>query len=182
MITASVWKQTKDPAKCMWKPIQSPHKNKWEQGETFPHDSGSLAHSLRAEQTASESRGNVTYPVEKDEGDALSEVWAHEPLKGLFVPLLAWIITLRSPVMCRRWYMRPHLLLLGFHLLPKPPINKKTRAANGIAAYPTTAGSDPSLRLRDLFGENWSQVHICLERVMKSPFGSCCQTQGHQLC
>lgn len=181
MITASVWKQTKDPAKCMWKPIQPPHRNKGEKGEMFPHDSGSLPLLLHFEQTASERRGNVTSPVEKDEGDALSEVWAHEPLKALFVPPLAWIITLRSPVMCCRWYMGPHLLLLGFHLRPKPLINKKIRAANWIAAYPTTAGSDLSLRLHDLFGENWSQVHVCLERVMKSPFGSCCQTQGHQL-
>lgn len=182
MITASVWKQTKGPAKYTWKPIQPPHRNKWEQRETFYHDSGSLPHLLRIEQTASESRGNVTYPVEKDEGDALSEVWAHEPLKGLFVPPLAWIITLRSPVMCRRWYMEPHLLLLSFHLLRKPPINKKTRAANSIAAYPTTAGSEPLLRLHDLFGDNWSQVHICVECMMKSPFGSRCQAQGHQLC
>lgn len=125
MITVSVWKQTKDPAKCREKPIQPPHRNQRKQGETFPHDSGPLPHLLCVEQTASESRGNVTYPVEKDEGDALSEVWAHEPLKGLLVPPLAWIITLRSPVMCRRWYMGPHLLLLSFHLLPKPPINKK---------------------------------------------------------
>lgn len=121
-----------------------------------------LLHLLPIEQTASESRGNVTYPVEKDVGDALSEVWAHEPLKGLFVPPLAWIITLRSPVMYCRWYMGPHLLLLGFHLLAKSPINKKTQAANRIAAYPTTAGSDPSLRRCDLFGEHGSQVPICL--------------------
>lgn len=46
----------------------------WEQGEKFPRDSGSLPHSLPVEQTASESRGNVTHPAEKDEGDALSEV------------------------------------------------------------------------------------------------------------
>lgn len=147
----------------------------------FPHDLRSLPDLLRVEQTASESRGSVTYPVEKDEGDALSEVWAHEPQKGLFGPPLAWIITLRPPVMCCRWYMGPHLLLPGFHLLPKAPINKKTQAADKIAAYPKTAGSDPSLRLHDLFGENWSQVHICLEHMTKSPFGSCCQAQGHQL-
>lgn len=184
MITASVWKQTKGPDKCMWKPIQLQHRNKPEQGGggAFLHYSRTLLHLLPIEQTASESRGNVSYPVEKDVGDALSEVWAHEPLKGLFVPPLAWIITLRSPVMYCRWYMGPHLLLLGFHLLAKSPINKKTQAANRIAAYPTTAGSHPSLRRCDLFGEHRSQVHICLWRVMKSSFSSGCRAQGHRLC
>lgn len=54
--------------------------------------------------------------MEKDEGDALFKVWAHEPLKGLFVPLPAWIITPGFPVMCCRWYIEPHLLLFYFHL------------------------------------------------------------------
>lgn len=92
-------------------------------------------HSLHAEPTSSEKQGNATYHVEKDEGDALFKVWAHEPLKGLFMPLLAWIITSGFPVMRCGWYIGPHLLLLRFHLArsSKSPINKKTHAFNGIA-------------------------------------------------
>lgn len=112
------------------------------------------------------TEGNSTYPIEKDEGDALFKVWAHEPLKGLFMPLPAWIITPSSPVMCCGWYIGPHLLLLRFHLArsSESPINKKTQACNKISAQPRTIGLDPQLRLHDLFGKNWrhGQLPLCL--------------------
>lgn len=156
--------------KYMWRPIQTHQVISWKkqtnkQTDKKKHISHypSLVlwispHSLRDKLSQQHRGGDSTYPAEKDEGDALFKVWAHEPLKGLFMPLPAWIITPSSPVMCCGWYIGPHLLLLRFHLArsSKSAINKKTQACNKISAQPKTTGLDPLLRLHDLFGENWS--------------------------
>lgn len=125
--------------------------------------------SRNVEPTTWDTRGNWISPVEKDEGDALFKVWAHEPLKGLFMPLPAWIITPSSPVMCCAWYIGPHLLPLRFHLArsSKSAINKKTQACNKIPAQLKTTGSDPQLRLQErhyLGKKNWNygQLPSCL--------------------
>lgn len=141
MIDLSAWKQTNDLDKFMWKPIQAHQAiSKGKKKKSFWYLKLSLWISLHSLQqvkpTAPETQGNTAYPVEKDEGDALFKIWAHEPLKGLFMPLLAWIITPSSSIMCCGWYIGPHLLLHRFHLArsSKSPINKRSQAYNRIAA------------------------------------------------
>lgn len=127
-----------------WGKNKKRKKEKKKRSAHFPYYPGlslwNSPHSLQVQPAALEARGDATYPVEKDEGDALFKVWAHEPLKGLFMPLLAWIITPRSLVMCCGWYIGPHLLPLRFHLArsSKSPINKKGRACTRIAASAAT--------------------------------------------
>lgn len=170
MIRISAWKQT--TVKYMWTSIQTCQVISWknkQKNNKWRVILGILPHSLVDNLSQQHQRLGETLPilpVEKDEGDALFKVWAHEPLKGLFMPLPAWIITPSSPVMCCGWYIGPHLLLLCFHLgrSSKSSINKKTQACNKISAQPKTTGLDPPLGLHDLFGKNYrhGQLPFCL--------------------
>lgn len=135
MITVSARKQTKYLDKYTRKPIQTHQVISWKTNKHWRHFPLSKAdligfhciHYKKLSQQHHRHGETLPTPVEKDEGDALFKVWAHEPLKGLFMPLPAWIITPSFPVMCCGWYIGPHLLLLRFHLArsSKSSINKK---------------------------------------------------------